>query len=87
MPLKIRTSKFRHVYGQPTRKENCFENIRITKNAHDSNFCAVNPKFLAVVLESVGGGAFLVQPLKQVSSLPQLDSIFCPKLVEVMVHA
>lgn len=67
MPLKIRTSKFRHVYGQSTRKENCFENIRITKNAHDSNFCAVNPKFMAVVLESVGGGAFLVLPLKEVS--------------------
>jgi len=67
MGLKIRATKFRHVFGQPTRKENCFENIRITKNAHDSNFCAVNPKFLAVVLESVGGGSFLILPINQVS--------------------
>ncbi|XP_067943738.1 uncharacterized protein [Watersipora subatra] len=66
MPLKIKNSKFRHVYGQPTRKDGCFENIRITKNAHDSNFCSINPKFLAVVLESVGGGAFLVLPIKQI---------------------
>ena len=70
MPLKIKTAKFRHVFGQSTRKDGCYENIRITKNAHDSNFCAVNPKFLAVVLESVGGGAFLVLPLKQVGLLP-----------------
>lgn len=75
MPLKVRTSKFRHVYGQPTRKDGCFENIRITKNAHDSNFVAVNPKFIAVVLESVGGGAFLVQPLKQVPMFQMNQSI------------
>jgi len=41
--------------------------MRITKDAHDSSFCAVNPKFMAVVLESAGGGVFLVLPLTQVS--------------------
>lgn len=40
----IRTSKFRHVYGDVARKDQCYENINITKNAHDNNFCAVNPK-------------------------------------------
>jgi len=62
----VRSSKFRHVFGSPARKELCYEGIKITKNAHDSNFCAVNPKFLAVVTESAGGGVFLVLPLKQV---------------------
>ncbi|KAF6025384.1 hypothetical protein EB796_016321 [Bugula neritina] len=65
MPLKITTNKFRHVFGQSTRKDSCFENIHITKNAHDSNFAAVNPKFMAVVLDGVGGGAFLVHSTNQ----------------------
>jgi hypothetical protein len=47
----IRASKFRHVFGSSAKKEKCFENIRITRNAHDGNYCAVNPKFLAVVVE------------------------------------
>ncbi|XP_076438878.1 coronin-1A-like isoform X3 [Babylonia areolata] len=65
MAFKIRSSKFRHVYGSPFRKEQWYENVRITRNAHDSNFCAVNPSFLAVVTESAGGGAFLVLPLER----------------------
>jgi hypothetical protein len=47
----IRASKFRHVFGSPAKKEKCFENVRITRNAHEGNYCAVNPKFLGVVVE------------------------------------
>ncbi|XP_030765102.1 coronin-2B-like isoform X3 [Sitophilus oryzae] len=59
----VRSSKFRHVYGEPAKRDKCYENIQITKNAHDSQFCAVNPKFLAVVTEVAGGGAFIVVPI------------------------
>ncbi|KAI4488493.1 hypothetical protein M0802_011599 [Mischocyttarus mexicanus] len=62
----VRSSKFRHVYGIPAKREKCYDNIKITKNAHDSQFCAVNPKFLAVVTEVAGGGAFLVLPLDRI---------------------
>ena len=62
----VRTSRFRHVFGKALKKEQCYDNIRISKNSWDSNFCAVNPKFLAVVLEAAGGGAFLVVPLNKV---------------------
>ncbi|XP_023226440.1 coronin-2B-like isoform X2 [Centruroides sculpturatus] len=62
----VRTSKFRHIYGSPARKDNCYECIKITKNAHDSYFCAANPKFVAVVTETAGGGAFLVIPIEKV---------------------
>lgn len=65
MAFRMRTSKFRHVYGEPHKKENCYENVRLTRNAHDSNFCAVNPKFLSVVTESAGGGSFVVLPLER----------------------
>jgi len=60
----IRSSKFKHVYGCPFKKEKCYDNVLITKNAHDSQFCAINPKFLAVVTESSGGGCFIVIPLE-----------------------
>ena len=66
MAFRMRTSKFRHVYGEPHKKEKCYENIRLTRNAHDSNYCAVNPKFLAVVTEAGGGGAFMVLPVEKV---------------------
>jgi len=59
----VRSSKFRHVYGSPAKRNKCYENVKITRNALDSNFCAVNPKFLAVVVEVGGGGSFLVVPL------------------------
>ena len=67
MPKRfVRESKFRHVYGEPFKKENCYDGIPITKNAWDGNYCAVNSKFVAVVLESRGGGAFYVLPTQKV---------------------
>ncbi|XP_023721225.1 coronin-2B isoform X2 [Cryptotermes secundus] len=65
----VRSSKFRHVYGRPAKREGCYENIKITKNAHDSNFCAANPKFVAIVTEVAGGGTFLVLPIHNTGRL------------------
>ncbi|XP_055955267.1 uncharacterized protein LOC126816312 isoform X5 [Patella vulgata] len=65
MAFKMRSTKFRHVYGSPFRKEHCYENVRITRNAHESHFCAVNLKFVAVVTESSGGGCFVVLPIEK----------------------
>ncbi|CAB0011130.1 unnamed protein product [Nesidiocoris tenuis] len=58
----VRSSKFRHVYGTPLKREQCYDNIRVSKSSWDSTFCAVNPKFLAIIVESAGGGAFIVLP-------------------------
>ncbi|XP_046683817.1 coronin-2B-like isoform X2 [Homalodisca vitripennis] len=65
----VRSSKFRHVFGSPAKRERCYDNVKITKNAHDSHFCAVNPKFVAIVTEVAGGGAFLVLPINQTGRL------------------
>ncbi|XP_076306921.1 coronin-6-like isoform X2 [Tachypleus tridentatus] len=91
MSLRIvRQSKFRHVFGQPLKREQCYDNIRITKNSWDSNFCAVNPKFLAIITEIAGGGAFLVLPLQKTGRIdisypqvaghkgPVMDIAWCP---------
>ena len=67
MSKVVRQSKFRHVYGQPLRKDQCYDNIRITKSSWDSTYCSVNSKFLAVITEAQGGGAFLVLPIESVS--------------------
>ncbi|XP_054155357.1 coronin-1C-like [Oppia nitens] len=86
----VRTSKFRHVFGKALKKENCYDNIRISKNSWDSNFCAVNPKFVAIIIEAAGGGAFLVLPLNKTGRIdpnhplvaghkgPVLDIAWCP---------
>lgn len=62
----VRQSKFRHVFGQPVKNDQCYEDIRVSRVTWDSTFCAVNPKFLAVIVEASGGGAFLVLPLNKV---------------------
>lgn len=62
----IRSSKFRHVFGSAARKDKSYDCVKITKNAHDSSFCAVNPKFVAIVTETAGGGSFLVIPIEKI---------------------
>ncbi|MBN3304630.1 CORO6 protein, partial [Amia calva] len=63
----VRQSKFRHVFGQPVKADQAYEDIRVSKVTWDSSFCTVNPKFLAIIVESSGGGAILALPLSKVS--------------------
>nr|XP_022339588.1 coronin-1B-like isoform X2 [Crassostrea virginica] len=86
----MRKSKFRHVFGKPLKKDDGYDNIRVTKNSWDSPFCSVNPKYIAIITEVAGGGAFLVLPIKQTGRVemnqpvvdghkgPVLDISFCP---------
>lgn len=72
----VRQSKFRHVFGQAVRNDQCYDDIRVSRVTWDSSFCAVNPKFVAIIIEASGGGAFLVLPLQKASlalSLPLGD--------------
>ncbi|CAJ0963219.1 unnamed protein product [Ranitomeya imitator] len=66
---QYRNSKYRHVFGKPANKENCYDNVPITRSVHDNQFCAVNPSFIAVVTECAGGGAFIVIPIQQSGKL------------------
>uniref|UniRef100_A0A8C4S9H7 Coronin n=1 Tax=Erpetoichthys calabaricus TaxID=27687 RepID=A0A8C4S9H7_ERPCA len=86
----VRQSKFRHVFGQPLKADQSYEDIRVSRVTWDSSFCAVNPKFLAIIVESGGGGAFLVVPLSKTGRVdknyplvaghtgPVLDIDWCP---------
>lgn len=62
---RVRRSKFRHIFGQYLSRDQGYDNIRITSHSWDSSFCAVNPKFLAIIIEVAGGGAFLALPLQK----------------------
>jgi coronin-1B/1C/6 len=38
----MNTSKFRHVFGTPHKRELCYDNLKISPNAWDSNIVKVN---------------------------------------------
>ncbi|XP_053341821.1 coronin-B isoform X1 [Clarias gariepinus] len=86
----VRQSKFRHVFGQAVKNDQCYDDIRVSRVTWDSAFCAVNPKFVAIIVEASGGGAFIVLPLQKTGRIdkayptvcghtgPVLDIDWCP---------
>ncbi|KAI9737030.1 MAG: Coronin-like protein crn1 [Cirrosporium novae-zelandiae] len=72
----VRASKYRHVFGRSTKKEQCYDNLRISRNAWDTNLVKANPKYLAVNWEASGGGAFAVIPLDEKGRAPELIPLF-----------
>lgn len=56
----VRQSKFRHVFGQAAKPEECYQDLRVTRSAWDANFVKANPKFFAVAWDSAGGGSIAV---------------------------
>ncbi|XP_053327442.1 coronin-1A [Spea bombifrons] len=80
----VRSSKFRHVFGQPVKADQCYDDIRVSQNTWDSNFCAVNPKFLAIVVEASGGGAFMVLPLSKTGRLDKSQPLVCGHTAPVL---
>ncbi|XP_034996123.2 coronin-6 isoform X1 [Zootoca vivipara] len=95
----VRQSKFRHVFGQPVKADQMYEDIRVSKVTWDSSFCAVNPKFVAIIVESGGGGAFMVLPLAKTGRVdkniplvtghtaPVLDIDWCPHNDNIIASA
>ncbi|KAI1418792.1 hypothetical protein F5Y12DRAFT_781158 [Xylaria sp. FL1777] len=72
----VRASKYRHVFGKSTRKEFCYDNLRISRNAWDTNLIKANPEFLAVNWEASGGGAFAVIPVEERGKIPDVIPLF-----------
>jgi len=59
----VRASKYRHVHGEPARKDKCYNNIR---SIADGDGCHIkgNKKFLAYAAVG-GGGPVAIHPLEQ----------------------
>eukprot|EP00834_Sanchytrium_tribonematis_P006823 NODE_543_length_6231_cov_0.300718.p1 type:complete len:473 gc:universal NODE_543_length_6231_cov_0.300718:4208-2790(-) len=95
----VRNSKYRHVYGQPLKRELNYENIKPSTNAHDCNLIKANTEYLSVNWQSQGGGSFAIIPLSQVGkqpdalplynghSAPVLDTDFNPFVESVVASA
>nr|KAI8753633.1 coronin-1C-like isoform X1 [Biomphalaria glabrata] len=95
----MRKSKFRHVFGKPLKRDECYDAIRITRTSWESTYCAVNPKFVAVITEAAGGGSFLVLPLGKTGRVnidhpmvaghkgAVLDIAWCPHNDDVIASA
>jgi len=60
----VRSSKFRHVFGTVAKKEDCFDDLKVTRAAWDSNYVAGNSQYIGVLMEAAGGGSFIVLPWK-----------------------
>ncbi|KAF3482649.1 coronin-1C [Arthroderma uncinatum] len=72
----VRSSKYRHIFGRATRKDQCYDTLRVSTNAWDTNLLKVNPQYLSVNWETGGGGAFAVLPLNEKGRLPERIPLF-----------
>ncbi|CAB1351752.1 unnamed protein product [Coregonus sp. 'balchen'] len=80
----VRQSKFRHVFAQAWKAEHCIDDVRVSRVTWDGPLCAVNPKFTAVIIESGGGGAFLVLPLNKSGRIDQATPTVCGHAAPVL---
>jgi len=77
-------SRYRHVYGSPARsRDQCFERIvggasstlPGARAGHETSLLAVNRRFMALIVQSSGGGVFSVLPLHAVRTNDALFTI------------
>jgi len=75
MSKVVRSSKYRHIFGQEYKKDKCYEELLTTRNAWDSNFVTANPLYFALIVEASGGGAFAVVPWSQTGKLNNIPRV------------
>ncbi|KAL7748017.1 Coronin-like protein crn1 [Sorochytrium milnesiophthora] len=72
----VRASKYRHVFSTPAKREICYDNLKVSSSAWDTNLAKVNAKFLAVNWNASGGGAFAVINLNNTGKLNDTLPLF-----------
>jgi len=75
MSRVVRSSKFRHVFGTPAKKENAYDGIKPSRSAWDSNKVSASNKFIGVVWDASGGGAFAVLDVTKTGKLGQFPLV------------
>jgi coronin-1B/1C/6 len=80
----VRASKFRNVFGTVPKKEQCYDNLKVSRSAWDSNKIKVNTKFFAVLWEASGGGAFAVIPHEEKGKVKADLPLVCGHKAEVL---
>jgi coronin-1B/1C/6 len=80
----VRASKYRHVFGSGSKRDQCYDNIRVSRNAWDTNLCKANGRFISINLEAGGGGQFAVIPLEQTGKLAQDYAVYAGHTAAVL---
>jgi WD40 repeat protein len=75
MSRVVRSSKFRHVFGTPEKKELCYEGLKPSRSAWDSNKVAASGQFIACIWDAGGGGAFCVLDIENKGKLGQIPVV------------
>jgi coronin-1B/1C/6 len=57
-------------------QEQSYDNLRISKNAWDTNLVKANPEYISVNWEASGGGAFAVIPINERGRVPEQIPLF-----------
>lgn len=69
-PKVVRASKFRHVFGVGSKRDECYEGAQVSLDSNDYHLVKSNGKFMSIHWDAAGGGAFLVHPLEKSGRLP-----------------
>ncbi|KAK7685785.1 hypothetical protein QCA50_011131 [Cerrena zonata] len=78
----VRSSKYRHVFGQQGKKEYGIDNVKVTNSAWDTNVISCSGKYVSINWNASGGGAFAILPLPSpFSPLPHNCPTKLPDLV------
>jgi coronin-1B/1C/6 len=75
MSRVVRSSKYRHVFGNTAKKENQYDGIKPSRSAWDSNKVAGSDKFIASIWDASGGGAFAVIDVNNRGKLGQFPLV------------
>jgi len=65
----VRSSKYRNVFGTTPKKEHTYDGVKVSRSAWDTNKIKVNTKYVAVMWEASGGGAFAVLNLESLGKV------------------
>jgi WD40 repeat protein len=71
----VRSSKFRHVFGTAAKKECTYDGVKPTRSAWDSNKVAASNKFIGLIWDAQGGGAFAVIDVENKGKLGQFPLV------------
>lgn len=60
----VRSSKYRHVFGNGSKRGACYEGMQVSLDSNDWHLLKANRLFMSIHWDAAGGGAFLVHPLE-----------------------
>jgi coronin-1B/1C/6 len=58
----VRQSKYRHVFGTQAKREECYDQIKVSRSAWDTPKIAASTQQFSVIWDAAGGGAFVPIP-------------------------